>query len=150
MRLLGASILLACMLSGCTQPAPTPTPEATESPQPVAGNGWTLLRTVSPAPINEGIAIAPFGQDQYVVSVTVRGGGADGCAAPTFVGFAPRGPALVVLIVRSPASDACAVTSAITYYVAIDRAIVTDTVSRVMVDECDGPGCSAPIPRLSG
>ncbi len=143
-------LLLASVLSGCSQPTPTPTPEATESPQLVAGSGWTLLRTVSPTPIIEGIAIAPLGADQYVVSVTVRGGGADGCGAPVFTGFQPSGATLLAQIVRSPASDSCAVASAITFYVALDRVVVPDTVVRVAIgDNCEGSTCTAQVPRPS-
>jgi hypothetical protein len=86
-----AILLLAGALCGCSQPSP----EVTQSPQPVAGSGWTLLRAVSPTPVIEGIAIAPFGADQYVVSITVRGAGADGCGAPVFTGFEPSGTTLV-------------------------------------------------------
>ena len=134
-------LLLAGVLSGCSQRTQTPN---------AAGSGWTVLRVVSPTPVVEGIGIAPLGSDQFLVSVTVRGGGVDGCAAPTFTGFEPVGSTLVARIVRSPASDTCAVTSAITFYVALDRVILPDTVEQIAIgDNCEDPACRAPVPRPS-
>jgi hypothetical protein len=143
-------LLLAWVLSACGQTTPSPTPAPSGPVQPVTGTGWTLLRAVSPTPVNEGIGIAPLGADQYLVSITVPGGGVDGCAAPTFVGFDAVGTTLVARIVRSPTSDSCAVDSAVTYYVAVDRAIVPGTVDRVAMNEpCEGPACTAAVPRPS-
>jgi len=109
-----------------------------------------LLRTVSPTPVIEGVAIAPLGRDQYVVSVTVAGAGTGGCDAPVFTGFVPSGTTLVAQIARGPMTDNCAIVSSVTFYVALDRLVVPDTAVRVVVgDPCEGPNCSDPIPRPS-
>lgn len=144
-------LLIATVLSGCGETAtPTPSPEGSSS-QPAGDAGWTLLRTVSPTLVTEGIAVAAFGADQYLVSVTVSGAGADGCASPTLVGFQPSGTTLVAQITRSPTSDSCAVTSAVTYYVALDRVLLPNSIVRIAIGEpCEGTGCAAPIPQRDG
>jgi hypothetical protein len=92
-----------------------------------------------------------LGADQYLVSVTVSGAGVDGCDSPTFVGFQTSGTTLVAQVTRSPSSESCAITTAVTFYVALDRLVVPDTVVRVAIGEpCEGSGCTAPIPRPSG
>src|SRR4051812_15938680 len=156
LRHASSTLLLAGLLAGCGQQAPTPMPtatsEAVDASPPVAGAGWTLVRTVTPTPNNEGVAIAPLGPDQVLVSLTVRGPGADGCGTPSFVGFQQAGSILNARIVRSPASDGCAVTSAVTFYVAVDRLTLRPgiAVDRIGVGEnCEGPTCTAEIPRPS-
>jgi hypothetical protein len=142
--------LLACVLIGCNSASATPAAPASQSAQPLAGPGWTLLRTASQTPNIEGIAITPLGADQYLVSVTVRGPGADGCGTPVFTGFEPSGSTLVAEIARSPMNDTCATASSITFYVAVNRAIVPDNIVRVAVgDHCEGPTCVDEVPRPS-
>jgi hypothetical protein len=156
LRHASSTLLLAGLLAGCGQQTPTPTPtatpEATNPSPPVAGAGWTLVRTVTPTPNNEGVAVAPLGRDQVLVSITVRGPGADGCGTPSFVGFQQAGSILNAKIVRSPTSDSCATTSAVTFYIAVDRKILQPgvAVDRIGVGEnCEGPTCTAEIPRPS-
>ena len=99
----------------------------------------------------EGVAVAPLGADQYLVAVTVSGAGVGGCASPSLAGFQTAGKTLVAQITRTPASENCAVTSAVTFYVALDRLLVPDTVVRIATDQpCEGTRCAAPIPRPSG
>ena len=144
-----ASILLfAWVLAGCNQASPsTAPPEPSASSQPVAGNGWTLLRTVSPTLVFEGVAVAPLGADQYLVSLTVSGAGSGGCASPTFTGFQAVGTTLVAQFTRSPAPETCAVISAVTFYVALDRLTLQRGVDRIGTNQpCEGVRCTAPIP----
>lgn len=92
-----------------------------------------------------------MGADQYLAAITVSGAGVGGCASPTLVGFQTAGTTLVAQITRTPASDSCAVTSAVTFYVALDRLLVPDTVVRIVTNQpCEGTRCAAPIPGLSG
>jgi hypothetical protein len=125
-------------------------PEATQSGPPVGGKGWTLLRTVRPAAVDEGLAIAPLGPEQYVLSITVRDGGSDGCNKPTLVGFQPSGTTLVAQIERSPesANAICATASAVTFYVGLDRGIVTPAIVQVaLTDNCVNSVCSVLVPK---
>jgi hypothetical protein len=109
-----------------------------------------LIRTVTPATVDEGLAIAPLGSEQWVLSITVTGGGSDGCDTPTLVGFQPSGPTLVAEIARSPTSPntICAVTSAVTFYVALDRSVVTPAILQIgLTSNCSNAACSVPVPR---
>jgi hypothetical protein len=109
-----------------------------------------LLRTVTPTAVDEGLAMAPLGPEQWVLSITVSGGGADGCNTPTLVGFRPSATTLVAEIERSPVSPdtICATASAVTFYVALDRGIVTAAIRQVaLTDNCSSSTCSVPVPK---
>ena len=144
--------LLALALSACStvQPTPSPTgsPSATVSGPPVGGPGWTLLRTVKPAVLNEGLATAALGPGQFVLSITVVGGGSDGCNTPTIAGFQPSGTVLSAVIQRSPIAPGaiCASASAVTFYVALDRSIVTPAITQLAISESCASGCVVPVP----
>jgi hypothetical protein len=141
-------VLLASAVCACSAPSPTPHPEATQSGPPVGGNEWTLLRSVSPSVEEEGLAIAPLGPDQYVLSITVRAGGSDGCNTPALAGFERSRTTLVAQIVRSPVSpnSICATTSDVTFYVALNRVVSAEGVDQVALnDSCQSAPCPAPI-----
>ena len=135
------AVLASCMvLAGCS-------PEAARPTQPTGGTGWTLLRAVSPTLVFEGIAAAPLGADQYLISVTVPAGGAGDCGFPTLAGFQQSDATLVAQITRSPMSSICAVVSAITFYVALDRIVIPNAVTHVAISEpCETGGCRAALP----
>jgi hypothetical protein len=145
--------LLALALGGCSTaqptPSPTDTPSATDSGPPVGGPGWTLLRTLKPAVLNEGLATAALGPDQFVLSITVVGGGSDGCETPTLAGFRPSGTVLTAVIERSPTAPntICTTAFAVTFYVALDRSIVTPAITQIALSEnCATAGCVVPVP----
>lgn len=144
--------LLALPLSGCGTAQPTPSatdpPTATDSGPPVGGPGWTLLRTVKPAVLDEGLATAALGPGQFVLSITVPGGGSDGCRTPTLAGFQPSGTVLAAVIERTPIApnSVCATASAVTFYVALDRSIVTPAITQIALSEGCASGCVVPVP----
>jgi hypothetical protein len=107
-----------------------------------------LVRTVSPSVEEEGLAIAALSRDQYVLSITVVGGGTDGCSTPTLTGFHPSGATLVADIARSPVApnSICAINSTVTFYVVLDRGIVWARVAQVALsDSCQSAPCPPPI-----
>lgn len=141
-------MLLASAVWACSAPSPTPPADATPSGPPVGGNEWTLLRTVSPSVEEEGLAIAPLGRDQYVLSITVAAGGSDGCNAPTLAGFDRSRTTLVAHIVRSPGSpnSTCATTSDVTFYVALNRVVSAEGIEQVALsDSCQIAPCPPPV-----
>lgn len=142
-----ARVLLVVAVWACSPPSSTP------SGPPVGGNEWTLLRTVSPSVQEEGLAIAPLGRGQYVLSLTVRAGGSDGCDTPALAGFERSRTTLVAQIVRSPVSpnSICAITSDVTFYVALNRVVIAEGIDQVALnDSCQSSPCaphvSAPKP----
>lgn len=141
-------LLLASVVWACSAASPTPFPEATPSGPPVGGREWTLLRTVSPSVQEVGLAIAPLGPDQYVLSITVQAGGSDGCNAPTLAGFERSRTTLVAEIVRSPTSpnSFCATASDVTFYVALNRVFTSAGIAQVEVsDNCQSAPCPTPV-----
>lgn len=96
----------------------------------------------------QGLAVAPLGTDAYVVSITVPGKGAEGCYAPTFVGFEPINSTLVAKISRAPFQGTCAIVDAITFYVALNRISIPAGITAMAVSEsCPKPGCrEQPVP----
>jgi hypothetical protein len=143
-----ACLLLASAVCACSALSPSPSPDATGSGPPVAGNEWTLLRTVSPSVEEEGLAIAPLGRDQYVLSITVRAGGSDGCNTPALAGFDRSRTTLVAQIVRSPVSpnSICATVSNVTFYVALNRVVSAEGIDQVALnDSCQSAPCPPPI-----
>lgn len=146
-----AIALVVSAVSACSTPTPTPaltaSPEVIPSAPPTGGNGWTLLRTVVPTAVNEGLAIASLGPDQWVLSITVDDGGSDGCNKATVVGFRRSRTTVVAEIERSAVqpNEICATASAVTFYVALDRTIVTPAILQVALsDTCANLVCSVP------
>jgi hypothetical protein len=141
-------LLLASLVWACSGPSPTPLPEPSPTGTPAGGQGWTLLRTISPSTSEEGLGIAALGPDEYVVSITVKAGGSDGCNTPTLAGFERSRTTLVAGIVRSPtpANEVCATASTVTFYVALDRVLLSSAIVDVAVsDDCPNSPCPAPV-----
>lgn len=133
--------LLAAGVSACGQATVTPV---------ASGPGWTLLRTATPTQVKDGLAIAPLGDDQVLVSATVPAGGTN-CGAPTFAGFATAETTTLAKISRSPWDASCAYISSTTYFIALDRTTIPAGVTAMAIsdDWCTTPDrvCDAvPIP----
>ena len=145
-------VLLASLVWACSGPPPTPSDQGSPAGTPAGGQGWTLLRTISPSTSDEGLGIARLGPDEYVVSITVKAGGSDGCNTPTLAGFERSRTTLVAGIVRSPtpANEICATASTVTFYVALDRVLLSSAIVDVALsDDCANSPCpsSVKVPR---
>jgi hypothetical protein len=104
-----------------------------------------------PSQATDGVAIAPRGRDQLLVSLAVPAGGT-GCGTPTFMGFDTAGNTTLAKIARSPWDASCAYISSTTYDVALDMAAIPAASTEIAIaDEwCHTPDsiCNAvAIPR---
>jgi hypothetical protein len=140
-----AIALIGSALAACATPQP--------SVAPSPGQGWVLVQTRQGGPVREGVSVASFGPDAYLVAITVPAGGADGCGTPSFSGFEQSGTTLLGEITRSPlGSGTCAVISTTTFFVALDRLSLPNGVTSIGVSDCKDLDCvlrPAPIPSTA-